>query len=122
MSRPAPRRSALAGTSVVTSRPPVEGSNDGKSGNTGNAGTPGNAALATQITTHAKVSVRLPEEVASRARGAFWATGHLTGIKSLSEWVADAIATKLVTDEQRYNNGQPFPSIEPGEIPTGRRP
>lgn len=113
------RPSVLAGQSPVA--PHTE--NSGNTGNTTVDGKRGNAGVGAVAANAAytKLSVRLSEELAGRARAAFWSTAHLTGVKSLSDWVAGAIEAQLERDEALYNGGSRFEPLEPGSIPTGRR-
>ncbi len=99
MTRPEPRKSDLAGLSPIT--PPSHPS--------------------TQTSSTEKLTVRVDADIAGRARAAFWATAHLTGTRSLSEWVAEAIAEKLQRSETAFNQGNPYTPVPTGTIPTGRR-
>lgn len=99
MTRPEPRKSDLAGLSPIT--PPTR---------------PSMQASSTE-----KLTVRVDADIAGRARAAFWATAHLTGTRSLSEWVAEAIAEKLQHSESTFNQGNPYTPVPTGTIPTGRR-
>jgi hypothetical protein len=112
--RPEPRRSPLAGLSPAapaTTQPAPPGT---RTGNTGNASQP-------EPSEWDKLTIRIERDLAGQARAAFWATGHLTGCRSLSEWIADAISSKLHHEEAEFNNGRPWEPIGAGTIPTGRR-
>lgn len=102
MNRPEPRKSDLAGLSPITppSKPPHS---------------------LNQASSTEKLTVRVDADIAGRARAAFWATAHLTGTRSLSEWVAEAIADKLQHSEATFNQGNPYTPVPTGTIPTGRR-
>jgi hypothetical protein len=101
--RPEPRRSSLSGLSPVSP--------------TSTSQTPPPKTSASWD----KITIRLDAELAGRARAAFWATAHVTGCRSLSEWVAQAIADKLAQQESEFNSGIPYAPVPAGTIPTGRR-
>ncbi|MBB6335123.1 MAG: hypothetical protein SPH79_06185 [Schaalia hyovaginalis] len=112
MTRIEPRKSALSASVVAPSA-----SNDGKSGNAGKGGVVDRPMTRDQ----AKLTVRISEDLLEEARSAFWQTGPQTGTRSLSAWVADAIAAKLERDRAAFNGGRRFDPVPAGEIPTGRR-
>lgn len=113
MTRPSPRMSALS-PSVVAPRngTPQIASTAGANGNTGNAG---NASAS------AKLTVRVPAELADEVRAAFWHTSAHSRTRSLSAWVTEALEAKLEHDREVFNGGAQFSPIQVGEIPTGRR-
>jgi len=60
-----------------------------------------------------------PED-AARARAAFHWTRLDEGHRSFSDFVAFAIATEVERLEAKYNGGQPWEPMQPGELPTGK--
>jgi hypothetical protein len=68
-----------------------------------------------------KLTVYVATDLAGQARAAWWATSHLTGCRSFSDWVTEAIADKLARDSAAYNGGEPYVPVAAGNIPTGRR-
>ena len=57
---------------------------------------------------------------ADRARAAYvWTRPH-TGIRSFSDFIADAVAQRVRYLESEHNDGQPFRPVTAGELPTGR--
>ncbi|WP_459645167.1 ParB family protein [Kineococcus sp. NUM-3379] len=55
-----------------------------------------------------------------RARGCYEYTRLATGYRSFSDFIAAAVMEKCEALERQYNGGEPFPAMEPGELPTGR--
>lgn len=104
MTRPQPRKSALAGLSPIT--PPSSEENERKTDHHERA---------------EKVTVLIPADLAGRARSAYWSTAVFTQTTSFSAWISGAIADKLAEAERQYNGGEPFEPINSGVIPTGRR-
>ena len=121
MTRPQARRSSLAGLSAVA--PANNPSNTTKTSNPGNTSNTGETSKkgvpAVRSSTTEKITVNMAADLACRARGAYRATGHLTGTRSFSQWVADAIQAKLEAEERTYNAGQPFAEVGAGVLPTG---
>lgn len=56
----------------------------------------------------------------ARARAAYKWTGHQEGHRSLSDFFAAAIMKEVERLERDYNGGQPWPGVDPGDIPTGK--
>jgi hypothetical protein len=116
MKRPEPRRSPLAAlspTTPATTQPAPPGT---RTGNASRAN-----PTRPEPSEWDKLTIRIERDLAGQARAAFWATSHLTGCRSLSEWIADAISSKLQHEEAEFNNGHPWEPIGAGTIPTGRR-
>lgn len=111
MTRPEPRRSALAGLTPASPTPPTPSTPSTTS-------RPSVPSLPSGTT---KITVALPADLVGRARNAYWSTGHLTGTRSFAAWVAQALEAKLSSDEATFNDGRAWPPLPPGEIPTGRR-
>lgn len=109
MSRPAPRRSGLAGRSPVappTTAPPVQ-----------DTVTP--PAPEAELK-KAKVSFYQSTDRTARARGAHLNTMAREGSRSLSEFIDKAVMAEVERLEVQYNGGQPFLPVGTGEIPRGR--
>lgn len=109
--RPSPKKSALAGLSPLT--PPTDGDWSARK----NSG----QRSPSKFDGKAKLTISIDGDLAGRARNAYWATSHVTGVRSLSDWIADAIQRKLTEVELEHNGGEPFPPLDAGQIPTGRR-
>jgi Centromere-binding protein ParB C-terminal len=56
----------------------------------------------------------------ARARAAYDWTRAQTRHRSFSDFIADAIMREVERLEVEYNHGQPWPPMEPGELPTGK--
>lgn len=106
---------------------PKNASTTSRASTASNASSASNAGKASTRTprraTRRSVTIRLPEELAARARTAFRAqAGDFTNEDSAPTF--DAWATLIfehaVTEaEHRYNNGNPFPPTPPGTLATG---
>ncbi len=134
--RPEPRRSRLSGLSPLTPAPPAlqaiaangHADDDDTTGTAGDASLASSAGAARSTRPRAaeralwgKITIRINADLAGQARAAFWATSHLTGCRSFSDWVTEAIADKLARDSAAYNGGEPYSPVPAGNIPTGRR-
>lgn len=126
--RPAPRKSSLSGSSPV--HPPAvapaaaeasavarEAAEPPTSAQTRPA-TGGRTAKAKGWAR--KITVYQQEEDSARMRGAMVATIPYEGLTTLSAFVQSAIDEKVARLEEKYNNGEPFPPVGTGVIPTGR--
>lgn len=60
-----------------------------------------------------------PDDMA-RARSAYDWTRPREGHRSLSDFIAHAVMREVERVEKLYNDGQPWPPLEPGELPGGR--
>lgn len=97
MTRPEPRKSALAGRSVISQPKPPKPS----------------PKPDTQ-----KITVTISEEVANAARGAYLAQLPHGGPRTWSQWVEDAlnVHTRTITESLHTS----VTAIPPGVIPPGR--
>jgi len=132
---PEPRKSRLSGLSPLTPAPPAlqavattGHADDDTTGTAGTASLVSSAGAAPSTPSRAadrgawdKITIRIDADLAGQARAAFWATSHLTGCRSFSDWVTEAIADKLARDSAAYNSGEPYTPVPAGNIPTGRR-
>lgn len=60
-----------------------------------------------------------PDDMA-RARAAFDWTRPREGHRSLSDFIAHAVLREVERLEQLYNDGEPWPPLDPGQLPSGR--
>lgn len=104
MTRPQPRKSALAGLSPIA--PPT---------------TPAHTREHSNRERTEKITVLIPADLAGRARNAYWSTAMFTETRSFSAWISSAITSKLAESERLYNGGEAFEPISSGIISTGRR-
>ncbi len=112
MTRPAPRRSALAQI-----RPAAP--------NNGELVKP--ASTETEVKTKApvseeaeskakKVGFYLDDETADRMRAAVVAAMHFEGHQGMSAYLKSLIVKDAERLEQLYNNGEPFPPVQKGHL------
>lgn len=127
MSRPAPRKSSLAGSSPVAPAPvepaaqpaaaspaPAERAvPEPRSSSTSNRKTG-----ATKYPP--KVSFYQDREDTDRVRGAVLHTMATEGYRNLSQFINLAVMEKVAQLEQKYNGGKPFPPAGTRELPQGR--
>lgn len=66
-----------------------------------------------------KVGFYQPEDAGDRMRAAFIATRHLTGYRTLSDFICSVVEAEVQQLEERYNEGKPF-ATEPNGVPRGR--
>jgi len=66
------------------------------------------------------MSVRATLSDQARIRAAFMATYSAERHGSLSDFITHAALEKVAQLEQQYNNGQPWPPVNAGDVPTGR--
>lgn len=124
MSRPAPRKSSLAGANPITP-PAAQPATQAPSA-------PAPAAPATGLTSETaapsgpapkasrpKVSFYQDVDESKRMRGALLHTLATEGPRTLSEFISRAIMTEVERLEAKYNDGRPFPPVAAGEIPQG---
>ena len=92
-------------------------------GNRGNAGNDGGADGA-EAPLLKKITVRIPAELAGRARSVWRLESAQpdTPYRSYSELIADWIEDGVTEAEQRLNGGRPLTPTPPGQIPRGRPP
>jgi hypothetical protein len=55
----------------------------------------------------------------SRMRAAYMATRHLTGYRTLSDFILAAVERDVEALENTHNNGNEF-AVDPGGVPRGR--
>jgi hypothetical protein len=127
MSRPAPRRSSLAGSSPVTPPAAQVEPAPAPTDDTATAAVP--AARAPHPATGKPVAgKKYPHKVSfyqdpddtDRVRGAILYTMTTPeGNRNLSQFVNRAVMAEVERLEAKYNGGQPFPSIGAREMPQG---
>ena len=66
-----------------------------------------------------KTSFFQSKESGSRMRSAYMATRHLTGFRTLSEFILAAVEREVEALEGRYNGGERF-TVDPNSVPRGR--
>ncbi len=66
-----------------------------------------------------KTSFFQSKESGSRMRSAYVATRHLTGYRTLSDFILAAVEREVEALEKRYNDGNVF-DADPGSVPRGR--
>ena len=59
-------------------------------------------------------------EQAARSRAAFMRTQGPEGNRTWSDFIADAVRRETERLESTYNDGQPWPGVQAGAMPTGR--
>lgn len=69
--------------------------------------------------TYRKTSFFQSQESGSRMRSAYMATRHLTGSRTLSDFILAAVEREVEALEKRYNDGNVF-DADPGSVPRGR--
>lgn len=69
-----------------------------------------------------KVGFFLPEEEADRARAALVNTfgTNQEGPRTFSELIRRALLAEVERLERQYNNGEEWPPVSAGQVPTGR--
>src|SRR5690625_597909 len=128
MSRPKPRKTSLARLSPTdppAQAPPVPSQQTGSGSATAASPPPATAsAVAEPVgerrTYRHKVSFYQERDDTARVRAAIMHTNHLEGPRSLSDFVHHAVMTEVERLERKYNDGEPWPGIGPGELPRGR--
>ncbi|MGM7774430.1 ParB family protein [Arthrobacter sp. KNU-44] len=66
-----------------------------------------------------KTSFFQSKESGSRMRAAYMATRHLTGSRTLSEFILSAVEREVEALERAHNSGNEF-AVDPGGVPRGR--
>ncbi|CED91314.1 hypothetical protein [Actinomyces succiniciruminis] len=87
--------------------------------------TASNGATASRGSEMKQLNIRVPAELAGRARTAWrvlMADGTGQPYSTFSGWVADLIEQAVMDAEERYNNGKPFNETSAGQLPLGRAP
>lgn len=79
-------------------------------------------SLAAPAVAPAKVKVGFYQDPAdtARARAAFTWTRAQQGHRSFSDFIAHALMREVERLEASYHEGHPWPSMQPGELPTGK--
>ena len=92
-------------------------SNSSNAGNDGGADGAGAPVLK-------KITVRVPAELAGRARSVWRLESAQPGtpFRAYHELIADWIEAGVTEAEQRLNDGRPLPPTPAGQIPRGRPP
>ena len=125
MTRPAPRKSSLAGSSPVA--PPVS-SPEPQSQPAASAEPAAAVAAPTVRPVTKKAGTKYPPRVSfyqdpedtARVRGAILHTQLTEGSRSLSAFINHAVMAEVERLEAKYNGGKPFPAIGAREMPQGR--
>ena len=80
----------------------------------------GSAGAASTAGKQNKLTIRLDQELLGRNRAAYLADAAKgSGLNTLSKWAAHQLEKAVEESEQRTNDGQPRPPLDPGIIPTG---
>ena len=118
MTRPPARRSSLAGASPITTpAPEVDEAAAPASMSTSSTSL---TRRTTTPKTRAKVSFYQEPEDTDRVRGAILHTMTTEGSRNLTQFINAAVMREVERLEAKYNGGEPFPPIGPGELPQGR--
>lgn len=121
MTRPPARRSSLAGASPITTpAPEVDEAAPPASTSTSSTSSTSSTRRTTTPKTRAKVSFYQEPEDTDRVRGAILHTMTTEGSRNLTQFINAAVMREVERLEAKYNGGQPFPPIGPGELPQGR--
>ncbi|MBO3662710.1 ParB family protein [Microbacterium stercoris] len=136
MSRPAPRRSSLAGSSPVTppqakqaSTQPVDDEPVDAAPVVEPVAAPTSRPRSSSTSTTKagtkkayppKVSFYQDREDTDRVRGAILHTMATEGYRGLSQFIHLAVMEKVEQLEKKYNGGKPFPAVSARELPQGR--
>lgn len=122
-SRPAPRRSSLAGSNPVTP-PPAQDAIEAPPTAEQSEKRPARPAEpkpAKRKTKYPpKVSFYQNREDTDRVRGAILNTMASEGARSLSQFIHQAVMAEVERLEVKYNGGRPFPPVGARELPQGR--
>ena len=122
--KPQPRRRAISIPKATGPDPAAltagQASNASNSGNAGNNGGAGGA----DAPVLKKITVRVPIELAGRARSVWRleSAQPYTPYRSYNELMIDFIEAGVTEAEERLNGGQPLPPTPAGQIPRGRQP
>lgn len=128
--KPRPRRRAVSipkaggpDPAALTADQAANASNASNASNSSNAGNDGGAHDA-DAPVLKKITVRVPIELAGRARSVWRlesAQPH-TPYRSYNKLMTDFIEAGVTEAEERLNGGQPLPPTPAGQIPRGRPP
>lgn len=120
MTRPAPRKSILAGSSPITPPPTEPTTVDAAGWTHGQHEEVGQKAPQPRKKYPHKVSFYQSPEDTNRVRGAIIHTTSREGPRSLSQFIHQAVMKEVERLEAKYNGGKPFPGVAAGELPQGR--
>lgn len=100
-----------------------QAANASNASNSSNAGNNGEADGA-DAPILKKITVRIPIELAGRARTVWRLENAQPGspVRPYHELIADWIEAGVTKAEERLNDGQPLPPTPAGQIPRGRQP
>lgn len=128
--KPQPRRRAVSipkatgpDPAALTAGQAANASIASNIGNSSNAGNDGGADGA-DAPLLKKITVRVPAELAGRARSVWRLESAQPGtpFRAYHELIADWIEAGVTEAEQRLNDGRPLPPTPAGQIPRGRPP
>jgi len=128
--KPQPRRRAVSipkatgpDPAALTASQAANASNASNSANDGNAGNEGRASSA-DAPVLKKITVRVPVELAGRARSVWRLESAQpdTPFRSYNKLMTDFIEAGVTEAEERLNGGRPLPPTPAGQIPRGRPP
>ena len=84
------------------------------------AARPPRGERATPTASKAKVGFYQDPDHTARARAAYDWTRPQEGHRSFSDFIAAAVMREVARLEAKYHDGQPWPAVEPGQLPTGK--
>ena len=125
--KPQPRRRAVSIPKATGPDPAAlttgQAANASNASNSGNAGNNGGAG-GTDAPVLKKITVRIPAELAGRARSVLRleSAQPYTPYRSYNELITDFIEAGVTEAEERLNGGHPLPPTPAGQIPRGRPP
>lgn len=117
MSRPAPKKSALAGLSPTAPPQPAPTPSSSQPERREEETVP---AAPKPKAPRPKTAFYQDAEDAARMRAAYLHTLADEGYSSLSAFIAQAVIEKVERLESKYNAGQSWPEVGPGTVPAGR--
>lgn len=115
------RKSALSGDSPVAPAPqrPAAPPAAAPAAAPTPAGDQANGESAEKKKWPSKTSFYQSPEDGARMRAAFVNTMVPEGLGSLSEFIARAVAREVERLEAQYNEGKPWPAVQPRQVPKG---
>jgi len=81
---------------------------------------PAKAARTTGVGGKEKLGFYCRPEDANRARATYDWTRPYEQHRSLSDFIAHALMREVERLERKYHDGQPWPEVLPGQLPTGK--
>lgn len=117
-------RKAPTGDPVVdagsSAGPPEESGGSGERASRPAAARTPRPARSTSTAGKAKVGFYQDPDDTARARAAYdWTRPH-EGHRSFSDFIASAVMREVARLEAKHHDGQPWPAVEPGQLPTGK--